>query len=91
MLQRPFPVGLLVGVEQPGALAGEQAGGHHVVAMRQLDDDWGAEVGEEGDDLVERHVVRQGEVMDDSEAEHEPGSYPLDERRTFARPPADRR
>ena len=74
----------VVGVEQAAALAGEQAGRHRVVAVRELDDERGAEVGEEGDDLVERHVVRQRQVVDDGEAEHEVGPHPLDERRALA-------
>src|SRR5918994_453229 len=76
---RLLPGGEGVGVEHATALAGEEAGGHLVVGMGELDHERGAEVGEEGDDLVERHGVGEGEVVDDGEAEHEIGTHPLDE------------
>ena len=50
-----------------------------------------AEVGEEGDDLVERDGVREREVVDDGQAQHEIRPDALDERQALARPPAEPR
>ena len=81
----------VVGVEHAGALAGEQARRHHVVVVGELDDERGAEVGEEGDDLVERDGVGEREVVDDGQAQHEIGPDALDERQALPRPPAETR
>ena len=73
-----------VGVEHSGALAGEQPRRHHVVVVGELDDDGSVEVGEEGDDLLQRDGAAEGEVVDDGEAQHEVGPDPLDERHALA-------
>ena len=57
--------------------------------MGELDDQGRTEVGEERDDLVERHGVGEGEVVDDSQAQHQIGAHSIDERRPFARPPTE--
>ena len=62
-----------------------------VVAVRELDHQGRTEVGEELDDLVERHGVGEREVVDDGEAQHQIGAHSIDERRPFPRPPAERR
>ena len=89
--QGALPVVAVVGVEDAGALAGEEAGGHRVVVVGELDDERGAEVGEEGDDLIERDGVRQGEVVDDGQAEDEVGPHAVDEGSALARAPSERR
>ena len=87
--QGALPRRAVVGVEHAGSLAGEQPGRHRVVAVGELDDQRGPEVGEEGDDLVERHGVGERQVVDDRQAQHEVGPHAVDERRALARPPAE--
>jgi hypothetical protein len=59
--------------------------------MWELDDERGAEVAEEGDDLVEWHRVRECQVVDDREAQDEVRPHSLRERRALPRTPPEAR
>ena len=57
-------------VEGARSLASQEPGCHRVVGVLQLDHEGGVQLGEPGDDLLERDRRAQGEVVDERQAQH---------------------
>jgi hypothetical protein len=60
-----------------------------VVTVRHLDHQLGVEVAQERHDLLERHGVGEGQVVDDRQGEDQVGPHPLHERQPLPRAPAE--
>src|SRR5438067_1177757 len=84
------PVAPVVGVVV-GPLAGDEPRDHRILGRRELDDERGVEAAQPVDDLGDRHVAADREVVDEREAEREVGRAACGERPPLEPAPAEPR
>src|SRR5262249_12730021 len=73
-----------------GPLRAEEPPHHRIVSMRELDDHLAAELVQPADDLAQRDVSRDRQVMDEREAERKLRARTVEERLPLHVVPADR-